>query len=120
MRVTDLPGTRLAVRFEVKDYGQALDIDQMVFTAAHPAFYRRLIFALQERSEHAKVSGSGSYGSTCDPQHFDLEPDGMAILVVLPTLTPKQNGWTPERFLEQMVDALPESLQTEIEPTGGN
>jgi hypothetical protein len=116
MRNTDLHNGRLTVRFEVKDYGDRLDIDQLIFTAAHPAYYRRLIFALQERSEHHDVR-HGGYGSSCDPiLTVDTEPDGMAVLVVLPRLEPDHNGWSPERFLEQMVNALPEEIQSEIEP----
>lgn len=115
MRKTSLGSTDLCCRFEVKDYGDRLDIDQMIFTAAHPAFYRRIIFRLQELSEHRKVRTSGK-GGTIDPKPHDLEPDGMAILVLFPTLLPRDNGTSPEEFLERMVAALPEELQSDIEP----
>ena len=114
MRVTRLSTGRFNARFEVKGYGDKLDIDQLIFTAAHPAFYRRLIFALQERSEFGEVR-TGGYGSTDDPRAFDMEPDGNAVLVLFPTLTPRENGTSPEKFLEKMVRALPPELQTEIE-----
>lgn len=107
---------RLTMRFEVKGYGERIDVDQLIFTAAHPAMFRRIGFALQERSEHAEVRAAtiDAYGYSTDLPVEATEPDGRAILVMFPRL--ERNGGTPETFLAEMVAALPEELQTEIAP----
>lgn len=107
---------RICMRFMVKDYGDRLDVDQVIFTAAHPAMFRRIGFALQERSVERpirKATGAG-YGTPCDLEESDTEPDGRALVVRFPRLEPKHRGWTPERFLAEMVASLPEEIQTEI------
>lgn len=113
----DSPNTRLTMRFLVKDYGERLDIDQLIFTAAHPAMFRRICFALQERSEHkvAKNHTTSGYGSPSGVvPSVDCEEDGDAILVVLPRLRWAMTG--PEAYLEEMVRVLPDDLQAEITP----
>lgn len=108
---------RIVMRFMVKDYGDRLDIDQVIFTAAHPAMFRRIGFALQERSQHGPVvtATNNGYGTPSDLLEGDTEPDGRAVLVMFPRLEPMHRGWTPERFLAQMVAALPADIQTTIE-----
>jgi hypothetical protein len=114
--------TRLCMRFLVKDYGDNLDIDQLIFTAAHPAMFRRICFALQERSRHAVVRNktNGSYGTPTDLLDEDTEPDGNVTLVMFPRLLRGSGSTpdTPETFLAQMVGALPEEIRTEIQPKG--
>lgn len=109
---------RMVMRFQVKDYGSKLDIDQIIFTAAHPAMLRRIIFALLERSPYAPVrqtTRQGGYGRPVDAiEAVDTVPDGNAIRVILPRLT--ANGGTPETFLAELVASLPADLQTEIQP----
>ena len=107
-------GETHCMRFMVKDYQDRLDIDQLIFTAAHPAFLRRIIFALQERSEFAsaRLVTQGGYGR---PQVLvpDADcPTSNAIRVCFPSLG--RTTGTPEDFLAQMVKALPAELQTEI------
>lgn len=115
VRTSDISGNkRYAQRFAVKDYSDRLDLDQVMFTAAHPAFFRRIAFALQERSEHpaARAETNKNYGSACSVLAEDVPEDGNAIRVILPSLT--RNGGTPETFLAAMVKSLPEDIQTEI------
>ena len=106
---------RLCMRFSVKGYGDRLDVDQLIFTAAHPAMFRRLCFGLQERSERQTVRNAtmGGYGSPVDIEPGDHEPDGKAITVQIAHLH-SSRARTPEEFLAEMVRALPEELQTEI------
>lgn len=108
---------RICMRFMVKNYGDRLDVDQLIFTAAHPAMFRRIGFALQERSGFGPVRNATllGYGSPCDLRDTDTEPDGKAVLVKFPRLERHHTGWTPERFLSDMVAALPEEISTEIE-----
>lgn len=106
--------------YTVKDYSQRLDIDQVIFTAAHPAFFRRIRFALWERSENDAVRSCtrGGYGSPTGTTAGDCPEDGPAVTVELPRLESNRlNGATPtpEAFLAQMVAALPETLRTEIQ-----
>lgn len=115
IRASDLRSNeRYAMRFAVKDYSDRLDLDQVMFTAAHPAFFRRIAFALQERSEYkpARDATQVGYGSACEVLAEDVPEDGNAIRVILPSLT--RNGGTPETFLSAMVKSLPEDIQTEI------
>ena len=110
---------RICQSFMVKDYQDVLDIDQIIFTAAHPAMFRRICFALEERAsdnQHVIAKTRGSYGTSMDMQEDDTEDDSNVIRVIFPRLT---GGYgTPELFLKQMVGALPETLQTEIESVG--
>lgn len=109
--------TRLTMRFNVKGYGERLDIDQIMFTAAHPAMFRRICFGLQERSEHktVKAQTTRGYGQpTGIVPGVDTEPDGSAVLVVLPRLAWAKGS--AEEYLAEMVAALPEELQAEIRP----
>lgn len=109
---------RLCMRFLVKDYGDRLDVDQLIFTAAHPTMFRRICFALQERSERATVRAQTNrgYGKPTDiDKDADTIPDGKAITVLLPRLEPHNMEYTPEGYLRRMIKTLPESLQTEIE-----
>lgn len=115
---------RLTMRFMVKDYGDRLDVDQLIFTAAHPAMFRRLGFALQERSDDIDVRKASNaapgyyfYGYSSDLMpEVDCESDARAVVVCFPRLT--DNRGTPESFLRVMVNALPEELQTEIREDG--
>jgi hypothetical protein len=102
------------MRYQVKDYADRLDIDQLIFTTAHPAFWRRIVFACQERSEHrqARSATNNGYGHPVDLLPEDCPVDGNAIRVMFPRL--ESNGGTPETFLAEMVGVLPEDLQTEI------
>jgi hypothetical protein len=104
----------LIMRFMVKDYQDRLDIDQLIFTAAHPAFFRRIVFALQERSEHAtaRQATRSGYGTPIGISEPDCPVEGNETRVMLPRL--ESNGGTPETFLRQMVASLPEDIQTEI------
>lgn len=105
--------------YMVKDYGDRLDVDNLIFTAAHPAFFRRVCFAASERSDNAHVVGdtySGSYSRSVNLEDSDCPDDGVAINVRFPYL--KENGGTPESFLRGFVALLPEELQTEIEGEG--
>jgi hypothetical protein len=108
---------RLYMRFMVKDYGDPLDIDQLMFTAAHPAFFRRIAFALQERSEHATARSAtrSGYGSPIGIDAEDCPEDGNEVRVILPHLEAQGGNGTPESYLRQMVECLPDDVRTEIE-----
>lgn len=106
---------RLVQRFMVKDYADVLDVDQIIFTAAHPAMFRRLCFAIQERCDNrtAVAATKGAYGYSCNPvPSEDCDDDSGVTQVVFPRL--EDNHGTPESFLRQMVGSLPPNLQTEI------
>lgn len=113
--------TRISMRFKVKDYGERLDIDQVIFTAAHPAMFRRICFGLQERSEHKAAwqrAADGGYGRPTGPiRGIDTEDDGNAHVVILPRLARPMDS--PEAYLAQMIESLPEELKADIAPGGG-
>jgi hypothetical protein len=106
-------------RFGVKDYGDRLDVDQIIFTVAHPAFFRRIGFAIFERSEHAAVRaestrGYGLFGMSDAADEIAIPDEPNVTTVRFPRLMPDAKG-TPEKFLAEMVAVLPESLAVEID-----
>jgi hypothetical protein len=105
---------RYVATFTMKDYADRLDVDSLIFTIAHPAFFRRICFMVRERSEHDAVRAAthNGYGTPCPIEPEDCPTDGHAITVTFPRL--ERNGGTPESFLREMVAALPETLATEI------
>jgi hypothetical protein len=109
-------GNRCVMRLLVKDYQDRLDVDQLIFTAAHPAFFRRLCFALYERSEYEPVRAAtrGGYGSSTNVLARDCPKDGgNAVTVLLPRLD-HDSRQSPETFLSELVASLPEEVRTEI------
>ena len=110
-----MTGGTVVDRVRVKDYADRLDIDQLIFTAAHPAFFRRIMFALIERSpvKVSRDSTRGGYGHVAELTDADCPVDGNAVRIMLPTLM--RNGGTPETHLASMVALLPEEVRTTIE-----
>lgn len=118
----DMPNqTRYVARYEVKGYSGRLDIDNLIFVAAHPGFFRRICFRAREVSENTNVrkSTNGGYGhgdfSVQDGDMHQDEQSSSVVVVRFGNLT--RNGGTPESFLREFVSQLPEELQTDI--TGG-
>lgn len=95
--------------YGLKEYGERLDVDNIIFTLAHPAFYRRIAFAIRE-STYGEAEGS-----TVDAPESIMEVDGLVHNVLFRALMPIENGKTPEMFLKQMIASLPESVREWIE-----
>ena len=110
-------GTRVTYRFMLKDYSDRLDIDQLIFTVAHPAFFRRIVFGLYERSadKYVRDSTRMGYGKTVDIVEADCPVDNREVLVILPRMTWDDNSKDSATFLQEMVEMLPEDIRTEIE-----
>lgn len=56
---------RLCLETLVHDSGSHLDVDSLAFTITHPAFFRRLLFGVQERINHSipKTDCGNGYGT---------------------------------------------------------
>ena len=107
--------TKYVGLYELKDYGDDLDVDSLIFTVAHPAFFRRLVFAIRERSPYDQVRARthNGYGESCEITDDDIPGDGRSVVVRFPRLKYGDTG-TAAIFLAAMVGALPETLQTTI------
>lgn len=106
---------RYVATYDLKAYGARLDVDTLIFTVAHPAFLRRIMFAHIERCNDAgvrKLTHMG-YGVAVPTHKLNLPEDGHGVTVRFPELPLRAQG-TPESFLREMVTCLPESLRTEI------
>jgi hypothetical protein len=79
MIVSDVSGQRCAHSWTVKRADQPLDLAVIAFTIGHPGMFRRLGFALRERSA---VKYSPGYGNTVSATLSDLinPPPGTVIL----------------------------------------
>lgn len=53
------------IQIRIKSSTQRLNVKQIAFPLAHPAFFRRIVFGLIERLHETKDNGAG-YGSTVD------------------------------------------------------
>lgn len=76
-----------------KKAGEVLDLDRAMFAIAHPAAYRRLIFALYE--QHAELENDFTHGygrPLSEPNDPTSNKPGGAIWIPSPTY----NGETPE------------------------
>lgn len=116
---SDIKGNyRYCAYHELKDYEDRLDVDNLIFTVAHPAYFRRICFALRERSPDDRIRDrtTSGYGTFCEMTAEDIEDDGVAINIALPGLD--SNGGSPERFLLDMVKQLPEEIREWIEGEG--
>jgi hypothetical protein len=112
-------GPSVSHQLDVKQYGQRLDIDQCMFTLAHPAFLRRIVFAIMERSPHKFVrtmtkNKYGYYGPAADLQPDSCESSPSAVRVILPRVANNKLVQTPEWHLEQVLADLPEVLHTDV------
>lgn len=103
----------------IKRYEQRLDLDQVIFTTAHPAFFRRLVFGLYERTEHEQViaaTRAGTYGTPKQTTAADLPAQPLNVhQVIIPALSPDSVRTTPEQYLADIVAALPEVVRAMIE-----
>jgi hypothetical protein len=101
---------RYVAYHELKDYSDRLDVDNLIFTAAHPAYFRRIGFALRERCDdkNVRANTNNRYGNFCEVVPEDLDNDG-SHNILLSGLD--GNGGTPESFLADMVKQLPETVK---------
>jgi hypothetical protein len=97
--------------YGLKEYGERLDVDNIIFTLAHPAFYRRICFAI--RTTHYGTCE----GSTEQASDSEMEPTQVnnEHNVMFSHLTPPENGRNPEWFLAKMLRQLPEQVREWIE-----
>lgn len=72
--------TRLSVGWNVKRSSEALDLAAVAFALAHPAAFRRLGFALMERSP--KECASSGYGRCLDAHWSDVPDADEATMVI--------------------------------------
>lgn len=72
-------GRRVAFSWTVKAADQPLDLAVIAFAIGHPAMFRRLVFALMERSDAREWPGYG-YPKDAEASDFINAPNGMAIL----------------------------------------
>ena len=100
---------RYCATYALKEYSERLDVDSVIFTLAHPAFYRRICFGV-------RVATYGACnGSTVQAPDSLMEEDGLAHNIMFSHLEPIHNGRTPEQFLAEMLKSLPDAIKEWME-----
>lgn len=100
---------------KIKDHGERLDIDDLIFTTAHPAFFRRIIFGLQERSRSKRWREltHASYATPAKITRDHLDAFGFdQDAIAFPTMGQgQQKRSSPEEYLKDLVAGLPEEIR---------
>lgn len=97
----------MAHSFKLKDAGQPLDLAAVAFAIGHPAMFRRIGFALRERSAaHWGGAYGGSIQLTLD--HLINAPSGAICLNGMQYAN--QNARTPEKALEYVSMQIEKAL----------
>lgn len=105
---THKSGWRTAFTFNIKHADQPLDLAVLAFAVGHPAMFRRIGFALQERSE---APTDTAYGYPTTPTAGDLinPPPGFYILDGINDAPCK----TPEAALEYVSKQIEKAMEAQ-------
>lgn len=99
--------------FDLKEYEDPFHPDALAFVVAHPAFLRRIVFALMERSPIPEVVQSTSGGSYGYPIRnidvFGLEDDA----IIFQTMHHDESD--PEAHLMELMMQLPDDVRDLID-----
>jgi len=110
----------MAVSTKIKDSNQPLDLTSLSFCLAHPAFFRRLMFAAWEtwdrdtRQKHGITSSSG-YGSC-----VDAEIEGTDLYFECAHLNDRSRFSSPEKCAEWVKETLINNGYVENEDFGSD
>lgn len=105
---TESSGTYCAT-YALKGYGDRLDVDNVIFTLAHPAFYRCISFACREANK-----GSNGGSSFQAPESM-MQDDGRAHNVMFQMIQPRQNKWDAKTWLATFMAQMPEEVKQWME-----
>jgi hypothetical protein len=89
-------GNRLTVSWTVKSMGAPMNLSDVAFSIGHAAAFRRLSFAVQERSNCPEMSGYGGAGKATAS---DFASKQGKILVINGMETAYKHSKTPESAL---------------------
>ena len=112
-------GVTVIQRFIVKEHAQILDVDDLLFTVAHPSMLRRINHALLERSDDERAV-SATYGGYFSPSfQATAEELGLEHLAGELLLVPEHGRGayrrTPEAYVQDLLEWLPEELRALID-----
>jgi hypothetical protein len=105
---TTIKGDRLVQGWTVKNAGEPMNLPDMAFSIGHPAAFRRLGFALRERSEARPCSSYGQPG-TLAATDFDFP---VIALTGMPSAD--SHSRTPESALENLKRVLDDAIAAQV------
>lgn len=70
---------KVRIAWLVKGAGDTLDLSAVAFGIGHPAMFRRLALAVEERSPTGNTSGHGTPGPMQQKDFVDIAPDALCI-----------------------------------------
>lgn len=106
-------GKKYGFQIKLKDFADPLHLINTAFPVGHPAFFRRIVFALNERSrmDVCVEMTHSNYGSSIDVTAEELEADTDAV--VFPVV--RFNETNAEAHLLTLMMNLPEDVRDLIE-----
>ena len=78
--VTKANNIRLSVGWNIKRASESVDLSQIAFSLAHPAAFRRIGFAMMERSDKAALTSGYGYCADAKPCDVPDWEDGTMII----------------------------------------
>tara|TARA_R110000824_G_scaffold95438_1_gene229510 strand:- start:349 stop:1188 length:840 start_codon:yes stop_codon:yes gene_type:complete len=104
-------GDTITIATRIKNAGDALDVDRAAFVLSHPAFLRRLMFAIIEsKVEYDAFTKNGGYGSASSVTQGDVDADEYIIA----GLTNRTNLNTPKDAARHMVGLVNKLLGRDV------
>lgn len=104
-------GERLVYSWTVKDAGDAMNLADMAFSIGHPACFRRIGFAMIERSD-AKPCSSYGYAEAIKASDFDVP-----VICLRGIASANSHSRTPESALENLREVLDAAIAESLAPT---
>jgi len=98
-------GYHSSIFIKLKDADQPLELERVVFAAAHPSMLRRLWLRYAEQQEDWKKRYTETYGAPCDPKHEHFTEagfDDQMIKVDSDTMQPDE----VKRSIQQQLDSI--------------
>lgn len=113
MMVSQVSGKRCAHSWTIKRADQPMDLAVVAFAIGHPAMFRRLGFALRERSS---LKEDWSYGSTVPAKVSDLINPPLGAIVLNGMAEADMHASTPERALAYVTRQIDKAIAAQELP----
>lgn len=103
----EVHSTRVGISWLVKEAGQALNLEALAFSIAHPAAWRRLGFAVLER---LPIRSQSNYGHSKDSKLSDLIDPSAGTIVLNGIMRANQVAATPAAAMEHVGKQIAASM----------
>lgn len=105
-------GHRMTCTVQIKSADQPLDLAVMAFAIGHPAMFRRLGFAMIERSVQPQSPG---YGMPCDMKAQDMLDAPLGLIVLNGATSSNHLATTPQRALKYIEGCIEAAMQEQYQ-----